>query len=443
MTRVIVLGGGISGLAAAHRLGRAGVSVTLLEASGQLGGLGTFFAREGRSVERFYHCVMPTDEHLLPLLDEIGLRDGVGWKPTTMGMVVEGRRYPFNTAVDLLRFSPLTFVQRVRFGAVSVLLRLLGRGRDLDNLRTEDWLRRLYGDVIWTRMFSPMFGSKFGAAFGDVPALYLWQRLGREKNVATRGYPAGGYESIIEGLRASIEEAGTEVRLEAAVSGLSADADGVRVTLDSGEELAADWAISTLPLPVLRSVADERLAPALPTVSLAYQGVVNVLFFLRKRLDGHYWAPVLDSGTEFDGVVEMSELSGPHDGLHLVYAMHYCDRDSELFRTPDEVVAERWTEQLLATYPDRITAEDVAEVRVFRAPFVEPVYPLGYSRAKPADEVPGTRLLLATTAQVYPEVTSWNSSTGLANRVADRLLVRDGSAGPSSEPEPAPSELSA
>ena len=60
MTTAIVLGGGISGLAAAHRLGRAGVRVTLLEASPQLGGLGTFFAREGRSVERFYHCVMPT-----------------------------------------------------------------------------------------------------------------------------------------------------------------------------------------------------------------------------------------------------------------------------------------------------------------------------------------------------------------------------------------------
>jgi protoporphyrinogen oxidase len=438
MTSAIVLGGGISGLAAAHRLGRAGVAVTLVEGSDQLGGLGTFFAREGRSVERFYHCVMPTDEHLLPLLDELGLKSTVGWKPTTMGMVVSGRRYPFNTAVDLLRFTPLTLVQRLRFGVVSLLLRYLGRGRDLDNLRIEDWLRRLYGDVIWNRMFQPMFGSKFGDAFGDVPALYLWQRLGREKNVATRGYPAGGYESIIAGLRASIEGAGGRILTGTPVSALSADGEGVSVTLGSGERIAADWAISTLPLPVLRSIADTGLAPALPTVSLEYQGVVNALFFLRKRLDGNYWAPVLDSGTEFDGVIEMSELSGPHDGLHLVYAMHYCTRDDELFARPEAEIAERWTRQLLATYPDRIGPDDVAEVHVFRAPFVEPVYPLGYAAAKPADEVPGTRLLLATTAQVYPEVTSWNSSTGLSGRVVDRLLARDRARRPAGgDPDPA------
>ena len=144
----------------------------------------------------------------------------------------------------------------------------------------------------------------------------------------------------------------------------------------------------------------------------------------RSRLDGHYWAPVIDSGTEFDGVIEMSELSGTTDDLHLVYAMHYCNRDSELFADSDEAIAQRWTEQLVAAYPDRITAADVAEVHVFRAPFVEPVYPLGYSAVKPAEEIPGTRLMLATTAQVYPEVTSWNSSTGLAVRVVDRLLSK-------------------
>lgn len=424
MAHVVVVGGGISGLAAAHRLTRAGVGVTLLEASDQLGGLGTFFEREGRTIERFYHCVMPSDEHLLPLLDELGLADSLTWAPTYMGMVVEGERHPFNTALDLLRFTPLTFLQRIRFGLVSVLLRFLGRGRDLDNLRIEDWLRRLYGEVIWERIFSPMMGSKFGAKFGDVPALYIWQRLGREKNVAVRGYPSGGYESIIDALRAAIEAGGGTVRTGAPVAALAAGADGVTVDLASGERITADWAISTLPLPTLRAVADAALAPALPTVQLAYQGVVNVLFFLRRGLDGHYWAPVLHSGTDFDGVIEMSALTGTVDGLHLAYAMHYCDRTSELYRTDPEEIARRWTAQLLATYPDVLTADDVVDVRVFTAPFVEPVYPLGYAATKPAAEVPGTRLLLATTAQIYPEVTSWNSSTGLSHRVVDGLLTR-------------------
>lgn len=419
---VVVIGGGISGLAATYRLARAGVPVTLLEGSAQLGGLGTFFPYEGRWVERFYHCVMPTDEHLLPLLGELGLRDAVQWRPTSMGMVVDGVRYPFNSAVDLLRFTPLTPVQRVRFGVVSVLLRHLGRGRDLDHLRTEDWLRGLYGDVIWQRVFEPMFGSKFGPAFGDVPALYLWQRLGRERNVATRGYPASGYKSIIEALRAAIEAAGGTVRTSVPVRQVR----DTRVTLADGETLEADRVLSTVPLPQLRAMADAELAARLPDVQLRYQGVVNALFFLRRPLDGHYWAPVLHSGTDFDGVIEMSTLTGTeqHAGRYLVYAMHYTDRSSALFAEDDGAIAARWTEQLLGLYPDLpLTRDDIEEVRVFKAPFVEPVYPLGYASHVPSMEVTGTRLLLATTAQIYPDVTSWNSSVGLANRVVDRLLA--------------------
>ncbi|ANZ41971.1 oxidoreductase [Lentzea guizhouensis] len=420
---VVVIGGGVCGLATAHRLVRAGLPVTLLESSDQLGGLGTFFPSRGRWVERFYHCVMPTDDALLGLLDEVGLRESIGWQRTTMGMVVEGRHHSFNSALDLLRFRPLSLVDRVRFGVVSLLLRRLGKGEDLDRLRTEDWLRGLYGDAVWTTLLAPMFGAKFGSAFGDVPALYLWQRLGRESNDSVRGYPVGGYKSVIDALRASIEDRGGVVRTSAPVARLETAGDRVFVTLADGSVVEADHAVSTVPLPALREIADSSLAARLPEVRLRYQGVVNALFFLRKPLSGHYWAPVLRSGTDFDGVIEMSALSGtePYDGRHLVYVMRYTDRESALYREDPDAIASRWTSQLLDLYPG-VEPADVDEVRVFKAPFVEPVYPLGYLTDRPAVEVPGTRLLLATTAHVYPNVTSWNSSVELANAVTDRLL---------------------
>ncbi|GHH54268.1 NAD(P)/FAD-dependent oxidoreductase [Lentzea cavernae] len=421
--RVVVVGGGICGLATAHRLAREGMAVTLLEAGDQLGGLGTFFTSRGRSVERFYHCVMPTDAALLALLDEVGLRESVSWNPTTMGMVVEGQHRSFNSALDLLRFTPLSLVNRIRFGVVSLLLRRLGQGKDLDGMRTEDWLRGLYGDKIWTMLLAPMFGAKFGAAFGDVPALYVWQRLGRESNEAVRGYPAGGYKSVIDALKASIEAHGGEVRTSAPVGRLEASEDRVLVTLIDGETIEADHAVSTVPLPALRAIADADLAPRLPDVQLPYQGVVNTVFFLRKPLSGHYWAPVIRSGTDFDGVIEMTPLTGSerYGDRHLVYVMHYADRESALYREDSDSIARRWTEQLLSVH-EGLTPDDVDEVRVFKAPFVEPVYPLGYLTKRPPVEVPGTRLRLATTAHVYPNVTSWNSSVELSNSVTDALL---------------------
>ena len=418
---VAVLGGGICGLATAYRLTRSGHRVTLLEGSDQLGGLGTFFAWRDGWVERFYHCVMPSDDELLDLLAELGLADEVRWRRTHMGMIVDSTHHAFNTARDLLRFTPLGLPDRLRFGVVSLLLRRLGRGRDLDNTRTEDWLRGLYGNAVWETLLAPMFGSKFGRSFGDVPALYLWQRLGRERNVATRGYPARGYKSVIDGLRAAIEAGGATVRTSTPAQHLSIVDGAARVTLPGDEVVEADRVVSTLPLPQLRRLADDDLAAHLPAVRLPYQGVVNALFFLRRPLAGHYWTPVVRSGTEFDGVVEMSALAGtaPYGGRHLVYVMRYTDRESALYQEDDHSIAARWTGQLRTLYSGLpLTGDDIDEVHVFKAPFVEPVYPLGYLTQRPPVELPGVPVLLATTAHVYPEVTSWNSSVRLANQVA-------------------------
>jgi protoporphyrinogen oxidase len=426
---IAVIGGGICGLATAYRLTRSGHSVTLLEGSDQLGGLGTFFPWRDGWVERFYHCVMPSDDELLSLLAELGLADEVRWRRTRMGMIVDGDHHAFNTPLDLLRFTPLTLPDRLRFGVVSLMLRRLGRGKDLDHTRTEDWLRMLYGDVVWELLLAPMFGSKFGSSFGEVPALYLWQRLGRERNVATRGYPARGYKSIIDGLRTALTAAGAVVRTSTPVQRLSTVDGRAHVTLPGGEVVAADQVVSTLPLPQLRQLADDDLATRLPTVRLPYQGVVNALFFLRRPLAGHYWTPVVRSGTEFDGVVEMSALAGtaPYGGRHLAYVMRYTDRESALYKEDNDGIAARWTTQLRTLYSGLpLTEDDIDEVHVFKAPFVEPVYPLGYLARRPPVELPGTPVLLATTAHVYPEVTSWNSSVRLANQVAaiiDRTAV--------------------
>ncbi|BCI52100.1 oxidoreductase [Mycolicibacterium litorale] len=422
---VVVIGGGISGLTAAYRLTRASIPVHLVESADQLGGLGMGGEIGGIEIERFYHCVMPTDEHLLPLLDELGLHDSIRWQPTTMGMNVDGRRFPFNSAVDLLRFTPLRLAHRIRFGAVSLLLRRLGRGKDLDNTRTEDWLRGVYGPTVWERILKPLFGAKFGDAFGEVPARYLYQRLGRESNVATRGYPQGGYREIVERLRTAVESGGGRISCGVAVADVALDDDGARVRLATGEEIAALSVVSTVPIPLLRSLADERLRAELPRLRLDYQGVVNAVFLLDRPLDGHYWAPVINCDTDFDGVVEMSALTGTHryGGRSLVYVMHYCGRNSPLFAESESEIARRWTAQLRALYPDRLTDTGAVEdVRVFKAPFVEPIPTLGYHERMPAARVGDTCVFLATTAQIYPDVTSWNSSVGLADRVVREVI---------------------
>ncbi len=141
-----MIGGGISGLASAFRIADLGHSVTLIEGDAQLGGLGTTFPyRDGR-LERFYHCILPNDDALVRLIEEIGLGDELLWRGTGMGFMYQGRVYPLNGPLDLLRFSPLTPIDRVRMGLLAIRARLVGLNPKLDQVGVGEWIKQMVGE---------------------------------------------------------------------------------------------------------------------------------------------------------------------------------------------------------------------------------------------------------------------------------------------------------
>jgi protoporphyrinogen oxidase len=423
--KIVVIGAGIAGLSATHKLAKAGFDVTLLESNAQLGGLGTFFKHGDKWIDKFYHCQMPSDNPLLKLIDEVGLMDQLYWKPTRMGFIIDGKRYSFNTAIDLLKFTPLSFIERIRFGVISLMLRFLGKGKDLDNLPIEEWFIGLYGKNVWNKILKQLFLSKFGDHSGNLPSLYIWQRLGREKNVATRGYLKCGLKGFIDAIEKKIIDHGGIIKVNSPVKKLVKTEIGVNIELED-ETINADWVISTIAIPQFVSLIDKtNLQSSFTDPNLTYQGVVNALFFLNRPLDNYYWTPVVNSNTEFDGVVEMTELVDKEQycDKEMVYTMKYCHRQSDLFLEDEKTIAERWKKQLISLYPDlNITEKDIFDVKIFKAPFVEPIYPLGYTKLKPKMKVDGANIILATSAQVYPNITSWNASTGLSNKAVEYLM---------------------
>ncbi|MBK7107159.1 MAG: NAD(P)/FAD-dependent oxidoreductase [Ignavibacteriae bacterium] len=428
MKNIVVIGGGIAGLASAQKLAKDGYNVTLLEANNQLGGLGTFFKHNDLWIDKFYHCQMPSDDPLLKLIDDVGISDQLYWKPTRMGFIVDGKRYSFNTPIDLLKFKPISFIERLRFGIVSLSLRYLGKGKDLDNLPIEKWFKKLYGANVWNKILKQLFLSKFGDHSGNLPSLYIWQRLGREKNVATRGYMKCGMKGFIDAIESNIKSNGGKVLVNSPVKKLVQNEKGIDVILEN-QTINADWVISTIPIPLFADlVKDSNLNDKFSDPNLTYQGVVNAMFFLKRPLDNFYWTPVVNSNTEFDGVVEMTELveKSQYGNMNMVYVMKYCSRNSDLFKEDEKSIAERWKKQLLNLYPDlNFNESDISDIKIFKAPFVEPIYPLGYSTIKPDLHLKGTNILLATSAQVYPNITSWNASTGLVENVLELLKKLD------------------
>lgn len=430
MPSVAVIGGGISGLTSALRLARAGSVVTLYEGSGQLGGLGTFFEHEGRTFEKFYHCMLPSDGPLLELLSELGLRDEVYWKPTSFGYWHEGSVLPLNTPKDLLRFAPLDFLSRLRVGFTGVYgCKISDKG--LDDISAVDWLTKLSGKRAFSTFWKPMLQAKFGDRHQDVPALWFWSRFNREKGDQKgecKGYIRGGYKRIIDTLESKLRALGVEIRLGEPVVAVDLDDRNRPVIVTEEGRRRFDRIVLTSPWSVFNRSMGTRLRSVVTQAGaeIDYQGVINCVLFLRRPLSSHYWVATPQEQFPFDGVIETSTLTDESDRgpRHVVYLTKYLHRTDSRFKEAAETLVPQWWEALKQAFTG-LRDEDLESSHLFQAPFVEPIYTKGYLKQRPPECIVPGRIYLSTTAQVYPTVTSWNGAVGQVNRTLE-VMKADG-----------------
>ncbi len=437
--KVAVIGGGISGLAAAYRLGGLRHHVTLLEGEDFLGGLGTTFPWRGGHLERFYHCILPGDHALLRLIHELGLGGELLWKRTGMGFMYQRRIHPLNGALDLLRFSPLTFYERLRMGLMGLRARIAGLDPGLDQVTAAEWVKAQAGERVFEILWRPLLEAKIGDRYPGLPALWLSSRMSREKNTApeVKGCLVRGYRSLIDAFEHGLRERGAEIRLRTRVAAIERDGEGMALRFADGRTESTDLVVATSPLPQFqRMTRGLGLDPALAGLGLDYQGVVSAVFLMEQPLTSHYWMPVVDSGATCQGVIEMSNLVPPgrSAGLRVVYLVNYTHRDGALFAKSDDELLALYRSDLARLFPG--AGGRVVDQFVFRAPFVEPIWTLNYrALCPPTTAIPG-RLYLACTAQVYPRVNSWNSCCEVVEGMMPALAAETAVVWP---PEPATS----
>lgn len=426
--RVGIIGGGIAGLAAAYYLQRTGAEVELFESSPSFGGLGSSFRYGEHDLDRFYHVMLPTDSHLLELCEALGVRDRVYWKEASLGFFYRGRLYGLRGPLDLLRFGAVPLWDRLRLGLTALYAGYVASPATLDDVTAMEWLTRLSGRRAFERLWRPLLEAKFGDAYDRIPALWYWTSFNREKGTGkeVKGYIRGGYRGLTDTLVKSLASSGVSLHPGTPISALDLGSNGrPGVTTPSGT-FEFDRVISTVPLADLSRIAaggaiEERLRRFVNLID--YQGVVNVLVLLRRSLTPYYWIPLVDSGVPFHGIVETTRVIDIEEtgGYHLAYLLNYVHRTHPLFNRDPDALAAEYVDALLGLFPE-LERQDVCGAFVFKAPYVEPLYTPGYERRKPPEELAPGRVYLATTTQVYPNVTSWNSSTGLAKAVVERML---------------------
>src|SRR5688572_31800530 len=160
--KIAIIGGGFTGLTAAYELAKDGHQVEIFEAAPQVGGLvAGFTLKDGTPLEKAYHFLYTTDNHMIEMAEELGIGDTLHFNLSSIGAFYKGKLYPFTTPLDLLKFSPLSLWGRIRTGLTGVRLLLVRNWHPLTKVTAYEWLCRVNGraeaDLIW----KPLLRGKF------------------------------------------------------------------------------------------------------------------------------------------------------------------------------------------------------------------------------------------------------------------------------------------
>jgi len=463
---VVVIGAGFTGLAAAYELTRLGHRVTVLERDAAVGGLAGSFPVDGERLEKFYHHWFTSDRHIFQLVDELGESDRVLRRATRTGMYHTQRIHRLSTPLDVLRFSPLPFPDRIRLGLLALRARRVRDWRALEDLTAGEWLIRLGGERVYRVVWEPLLRGKFGPYADDVSAVWMWNKLKLRGSSRGRGggevlcYYRGGFAALAESVRGAIEASGGRILTGRPVERLLLEDGAVRGVV-AGEPVRADAVVATPAPAVVADLAEAgvqasvggvapdagQAAPArvgagpggngppaaCPPDWLArlrgidYLANLCLVLELDRSLSDTYWLNVNDPSFPFVGVIEHTnfEPSDTYGGRRVVYLSKYLAPEDPLYAMSDDDVLAFSLPHLRRMFP---AFEDawVRRHHVWRARWAQPLVVRHYSVRMPAMETPLPGLFLATMAQIYPEDRGTNYAVREGRKVArmvDRTLT--------------------
>ncbi len=428
---VAVIGAGYTGLTIAYRLAQKGCRVTIFDKENEVGGLAAGFRLDGVPLEKIWHFLYLSDSYALDLAEELGVRDKLIFHDSTVSTYYDGKVYPFMSAKDLLLFKPLSFINRVRTGAVGVYLKLIKNWQPLTKITAYEWMKKYAGKQATEVIWKPLLEGKFGAYYDKVIMSWLWGRIkvrvdSKESSGEKLGYFNGGFGVFTNALADKIQEQGGEIKLNTSIKKIISANNKVTIITEDGEK-EFDAVASTTPSNVFAELIQGgkqvKKSYLDKLKSINYVGAIVMTFSSKQKISPYYWHNVNDQKIPFIAFLANGELAGTetYQGKNIYYIGFYAEHNHSYFTEEKEKIMDEWLDGVQIMFPnfDRTQITDRA---LFKFKNAQHIVDLGYKSKIPAYQTPLKNVYLSNFSQIYPEDRGLNFAIRDGEKIAKMIM---------------------
>jgi squalene synthase HpnD len=341
--KVVVLGGGYAGLAAATELILRGHDVTLVESRALLGGRAHSFvdSKSGQTLDNGQHILMGCYHDTLAFLRQLGVSERLYSPPGLQVPFVSEKGQstlaatlpaPLHLLSALLGYDELSWADKRAAIRLAVKLRLGRRPRLKESVET--WLKRWKQTpniirALWEPLCIAALNEPVATASGRLFATVIRRSfLGGADDSKILLSRVGLSDLFAPEVRRLLEMCRGSIRLQAPVAGLRFEGSMLReVQLNDGSSFQPDAVVSALPWHVLRALlpAESKLAQACRQIQDA--PIVSLHLWMDRPVLTEPFVGLLDSPVHW--VFSRDHIHGAEAGQagHIITAVVSGARD--------------------------------------------------------------------------------------------------------------------
>lgn len=430
--KIVILGGGITGLTAAFYLSQKGHELTVLERGSRLGGLAGGFKQPNWQwyLERTYHHIFSNDKAILTLAHEIGFSQFVFSTPSTaslFGEIHNYRIFPVDSPKDFLFLPELSLFSRMRAGAILAFLKLSPFLKLYERTTAAQFLKKTMGKEVWKVLWEQLFRKKYGKYAENILASFIWARI--NKRTQSLGYPKGGFQRFVDELGKKDMQRGVSISTSTTVEDVKKEGGTYLVsTTDNegkGKTIEADIIISTLPYPVTCKTMKSLLGESYISLQgkRKYLYAINLIIKTKTTiLEKSYWLNVGAQDIPIMCIVQHTNFidADNYGGDKICYIAWYVDGESQLLKMGEEEMLSFVLPHLRAIAPQ--FKEMPTVVGLFKAPYAQPIFDAEFASIPRGFTTPAKNVFVANMDMTYPYDRGTNYAVQLGKDVSNFIL---------------------